>query len=117
MGEKNGVAETVAKSKPRVAVEGGEGVTAPSGFVLKNRGWFLLAGGEEPRGSTRQPQARSARLVSGRLTARSLEGPAGICCCCMEFHALSTANERIGVPWERRWRKMPNSHDQWRECR
>ena len=87
---------------------------APSGFVLKNRGWFLVAGGEGPRGSTRQPQAWPA---SGRLTADSLEGPAGICCCCMEFHALLTANEPIGVLLERRWRKMSNSHDQWGECR
>lgn len=117
MGEQNGVVEAVAKSKPRVGVEGGERVRAPSGFVLKNRGWVFLAGGEEPRGSTRQPQARPARLASGGLTARSLEGPAGICCCCMEFHALSTANERIGIPLGRRWRKMPNSHDQWGECR
>jgi hypothetical protein len=113
VGEKNGVAEAVAKSKPRVGMEGGEGVTAPSGFVLKNRGWFFLAG--EPRGSTRQPQARPARRVSGGLTA--LKGPAGICCCCMEFHALCTPNERMGFALERRWRKMPNSHDQWGECR
>jgi hypothetical protein len=95
-------------------VEGGEGVTAPSGFALKNRGWFLVAGGEGPRGSTRQPQAWPA---SGRLTADSLEGPAGICCCCMEFHALGMANERMGGPLERSWRKMPNSHDPWGECR
>ena len=117
MGQKNGGVEAVAKSKPRVGAEGGERVRAPSGFVLKNRGWVFVAGGEELRGSNRQLQARPARLVSGGLTARSLEGPAGICCCCMEFHALLTANEPIGVLLERRWRKMSNSHDQWGECR
>ena len=117
MGEKNGAVEAVAKSKPRVGVEGGERVRAPSGFGLKNRGWVFLAGGEEPLGSTRQPQARPARLASGGLTARSLKGPAGICCCCMEFHALSTVNEPIGIPLELAWREMPNSHDQWGECR
>jgi hypothetical protein len=98
-------------------VEGGERVRAPSLFVLKNRGWVFLAEGGEPRGSTRQPQAQLARLASAGLTARSLKGPAGICCCCMEFHALSTANEPIGIPLELRWREMPNSHDQWGECR
>ena len=101
--------------KPRVGGEGRRGCPAPSGFILRNRGWFFLARVDEPRGWTPPSAARSARL--GGPQGSFAGGPSGICCCCMEFHALCTANERIGVPLERQWRKMPNSHDQWGACR